>query len=839
MITAHFPRHGFLRLPPTVPKLHQTSPAQQVRHFIGWRPCLAPRAAQELDIGGRQYWRDLGDSNAQAPTASRPPPKLSNRHPDDEAQFAELPRDNKFAYTTDSGGATVDGSADHKGLRTKSQGPSQSLGRKKGPADRKPSISDSRVPVAARDFARLDLSGHGRLTAERWSQFKEQQLIYKQWGYVRHQYPKSEVVQARRDFRTWKVKLQKVLEPIEPSSWPWREEGAVLFELESAAAMRKVWESLDVEQRQRKWPLMMLSTMHRRPEKSRLVLEATLDSLPPGYAIHDVLLFVTRRMNLDGVKSSRERTIEAEEVLHLVSKVMEETPAGHVPFSQRTFGLLAQKLPVEQVEELYSIVERTGHRMHTNTLLQFARKLATDMAYKETAFTILKNLADDGLDLNDVRMASVVTILLHCKNNSDSVSQQKHPFSPKDALQQLVERGFAPNVVTTTALLDTLCQQGEVEEAIRLALLFAECGVQLDTKAWSTVFRGAKSSLKVVNLVKALDVARAADAPFVDVLNNALHSVFYFAEMESREKRHRAPRALPIFMPMLQVYAKKFNLEPLQWWLPDSLPLMLSQTCSGKEITSLEGQHRRTWDFQYSVLPVVDKLFSAGDETKVQANSTTVAIMLRAYIKSLQQPYDLMSFYSFFKSRLEEQAKKEDSANRLIKSQGSLIHDTLIMAMTEHRGLSRQALQVFGDMLKDNLKADPAEGDKAHVQDGSRVTTTPIHPTPSVLTFTILLRGLMNGRDRLLAQQVIKVMQEHGAEPNLVTWNTLAKGYASMQDIARTVATLQDMEAAGFKPDAFTFKAFGKLRDQVKALKMMEHIIDTKRKKMASEDMYQ
>lgn len=87
----------------------------------------------------------------------------------------------------------------------------------------------------------------------------------------------------------------------------------MLFELESVASMRKAWESLSVEERQRKWPSVMLSTMHRCPEKARLVLEATLDSLPPGYAIHDVLLFVTRRMDLEasnpqGSGQSRQRT---------------------------------------------------------------------------------------------------------------------------------------------------------------------------------------------------------------------------------------------------------------------------------------------------------------------------------------------------------------------------------------------------------------------------------------------------------------------------------------------------------------------------------------------------
>ncbi|KAJ6440417.1 OTU domain-containing protein 6B [Purpureocillium lavendulum] len=836
MTAAHLSRVGFLKWQLAVPRLSTNLQRTPLRAVSRWSRSLAPHTAQEHRLDGRE---GLADSNAAAGTADRLPSNSSNRPPVTETHPIDPSPDSKIASAVGQTGGPVQG---RDGAKSTSTGRQTHKRRRPRPASRPAQASGRRTPTAAKDFAKVDLSGQGRLTAEAWRQLKEERLIYQQWGYVRHQYSKSEVVQARRVFRSWKVKLHKVLEPVNPSSWPWREDGAMLFELDTVAVMRKAWESLDAEHRQKRWPTVMLSTMHLCPDKARLVLEATLDSLPPGYAVHDVLLFIAQRMDLEGFKSTRERTIEAEEILHLVSKAIEDTPAGHVPFSQRSFGLLAQKLPVDQVEELYTTVKRAGRAMHTNTLIHFARKLATDMAHKETAFKILKDLADDGLDLNDVRPASVVTILLHCKNTGDSLGQQKRPFSPKDALQQLVERGLSPNVATSTALLDSLCQQGEVEEAIRLALLFAESGVQLDTKAWSTVFRGAKSSLKVVNLIKALDVARAADAPYTDVLNNALHSVFYFAEMESREKRHRAPWVLPIFTPMLQAYAKKFDLEPLQWWLPESLPLMLAQMSSTKEITTLDGQRRRRWDFQHTVLPVVDKFFSAGDETRVQPTSTTLAIMIRAYIKSLQEPYELMALYNFFKSRLEEQAKKEDSANQLVKNQGSLIHDTFIMAMTEHRGLSRPALQVFGDMLKDNLKAGSAERDKARarVEDDGSVTTTPVHPTPSVLTFTILLRGLMNRREKMLAQQVIQVMREHGVEPNLVTWNTLTKGYASMQDIARTVATLQDMEAAGFKPDAFTFKAFGKLRDQGRALKMMEGIIDTNRRKMAGEeDMYQ
>ncbi|PNY23849.1 Pentatricopeptide repeat-containing protein [Tolypocladium capitatum] len=736
------------------------------------------------------------------------------------------------------GNTSKDGQASRGGQRSESK----KHGRSQTHTSSRFGGPTARRALTASSSTRSSFSSHGRLTPEAWNRLKEKRQIYRQWGYIRHQHPKSEVLAARRVFKSWKIKLHNVLEPKDPSSWPWREDGKWLLELDTVAAMRKAWESLNTETRQQKWPLVMLSTMHSEPDKANLVLEATMDPLPPGYAIHDTLLFIAQRLDLGGFKALRERTIHAEETLHLVAKIVEDAPAGHVPFGQRTFGLLARKLPSDQTEELYTILKRAGCKLHANTLIHFARKLAGDMAHKETAFQILKGLADAGADLNEARPASVITALLHCKVNNDGLPHQMQPFSPKDALQMLVEKGFSPNVANSTALLDSLCQQNDVEEAIRLALLFSESGVQLDTKAWATVFRGAKNSLKVVNVIKALDVARAADAPYVDVLNNALHSIFYFADMESREKRLRAPWVLPIFDAMLRIYAKKFDLEPLQRWLPDSLPLMLAQKPSGtepgEEPTASDAHRQRRWDFQQSILPVVDKFFSIGKGERLQPNSTTIAIMLRAYIRSLQQTYDLMSFYGFFKSRLEEESKKGNSATQLVRNQGSLIHDTFIMAMTEHKGLSRPALRIFGDMLKDNLAPGASGGGNPRLESGGSIATCPIHPAPTVLTFTILLRGLMNRSDGLLARQVVQVMREHGIEPNLVTWNTLTKGYASMQNISQTVVTLQDMETAGFKPDIFTFKAFGKLRDQSKALKMMEGIIDTNRRKLVGDGLY-
>lgn len=563
---------------------------------------------------------------------------------------------------------------------------------------------------------------------------------------------------------------------------------------------------------------MMLSAMHLCPNKAGMVLGATLEPIPPGYAIHDVLLFVVQRFCLEDSHSIQERTLKADEMLDLASIIVEDLPDRHVPFGQRTFGLLARKLPCEQADELYNTLARNGCKLHANTLLQFASKFANENHYKGRAFEILKAVANSGTNLNDARPASVITSLLHRNTSQDKETPECPAFSPKKALEYFVERGLSPNVINVTALLDSLSRQSEVEESIRLALLSAECGIQLDTKTWLTVFRGAKHSLKVDNVIKALDVAKVANAPYVEVLNNLLHAIFYFAVAESRERQLRPPWTLPLFMLVLRIYVKKFDLEPLQWWFPEVLPMVLAESSSRKD-----DDHGHEWAFPHSVVPVADLFFTAGPQSGLRPSVTTIAIMLRCYIRSLRSPHDLVAFYGFFKSRLQEEGERGRLARELIKDQGSLIHDGFILAMTEHRHLSRQALKIFGDMLKDNMNTSADSEREARPGTSGNV---PVHPRPSVMTFTILLRGLMGRSQVNLADQVVQLMDELGVKANLVTWNTLIKGHASMQNIDRTVKTLQAMEAAGFHSDDFTLRAFGRLKDQDGALKMLQSIVD-------------
>ncbi|GAO18484.1 hypothetical protein UVI_02041800 [Ustilaginoidea virens] len=667
-----------------------------------------------------------------------------------------------------------------------------------------------------------------------------------QWGYLRHQSSGTELLSVRKAFNAWKARFRKLASCRERPR-PWKRNAEWLLEHAGVAGMRAAWRGLDEQSRRKQWPLVMLSAMSLDPGRAVGVLDATLDPWPPGYAINDVLLFAARHLRQrEAGGAARERALRAEETMDVLRRIVSGCPAGHVPFSQRVFGLFAKALPGAQARELYELLRASRYKLHANTLIQFASNLAAEPAHKDAALGILKGLSDAGADLSEARPSSVITSLLHCKAPEGGEAEQQQPSftvdDAKAALEYFIERGFTLNVLSSTAFLDSLCQHGEAEEAIRLALLFSESGVRLDPKAWRTLFRGAKASLSVDAVARAVDVAKLADVPLVDVLDNTLHSVFYFAEAETRERGAslQQRRGAALFATLLGLYAKRFDLEPLQWWLPDSLPFLLGSSGGGgggggdpaahqeeeglaPSATAGGRPPRPAWDFERTIVPLADRVFSAGT-AKLQPSLTSVAILLRAYIRGLQQPYDLLAYYGFFKSRLEDQARNPSlaTASQLVRNQGTLIHDTLILAMTEHRGLTRPALAVLGDMLKDQLRPGP----------GPAPAPARVHPAPTVLTFSILLRGLMHNREAALAEQVLQVMRENGLQPNLVTWNTLTKGYASMQDLVRTVGALQDMEAAGLQPDIYTFRAFGKLRNQGRALEMMEHMIDDNMRKM-------
>ncbi|KKY35209.1 putative pentatricopeptide repeat protein [Diaporthe ampelina] len=114
------------------------------------------------------------------------------------------------------------------------------------------------------------------------------------------------------------------------------------------------------------------------------------------------------------------------------------------------------------------------------------------------------------------------------------------------------------------------------------------------------------------------------------------------------------------------------------------------------------------------------------------------------------------------------------------------------------------------------------------------------HPRPSVHTWSILIKAFMSNRRNNEAEHILKLMQVHGVKPNIVTWNTLAAEYARLGNTKQAVEAMRRLEAAGFKSDEWTMRAFSYISDKAKAIRLMEQKVEeNKITKAAIEKMEQ
>jgi pentatricopeptide repeat protein len=102
-------------------------------------------------------------------------------------------------------------------------------------------------------------------------------------------------------------------------------------------------------------------------------------------------------------------------------------------------------------------------------------------------------------------------------------------------------------------------------------------------------------------------------------------------------------------------------------------------------------------------------------------------------------------------------------------------------------------------------------------------------PMPDVYTWSILLHIFMKHGQARAAEKVLTMMEARGVIPNQVTWNSLAAGYARMQDIGMTVGVIDRLEKAGFQADQFTKSGIAQIRDRralIEAMKAKEDAND-------------
>lgn len=698
----------------------------------------------------------------------------------------------------------------------------------------------------------------------------------------------SNFKQASNDFVAWKTLLAQMQNP--KSRHPSLIERQILnraLALESVESMRSHLRYSSATHKLKARNRILLYTVLRRvPEKGAMLLQALLlesASRLRFYMIEDSIGFLARRLrHLD----LGEKQDCAQNLADIIVQACHRHKREHIRPAQNTIYSILDALPPDKLEEWFRQLMAHGVWLHKNTLLQFASRFAKMSATKDLSLDIWRDLCETtSFDINTPVGVSFCTSLLTFEDD-DLHALDETSATPAEIFQCLLDLGLIPNAITYTTIIRSLCVKKELETALEVFEVMTRHGVQPDAHTYSVMMNGCKSSGDFDTMLQfALD-ARAANIRDPVVWNDIIHATFLACLKERRVPGgRRGPRCM-VWGPMNAIFTRFFNPDPLY-------TLITARQTEAREFMELQGViPTRMKGVFYDLLPLPPKEL-------LQPTSSTLTLMVMGFVRHLPRPYDVILFYDQFKELVRQ---GHPVARMLVEEQGSMVHDIVLRALLKWKGTLRLMLEITRDMMPDATPPDTvitplsspevephSNGDlfanlttdeevsavestiakteilitdtAADIEDAGEATTgdgissdagpsdagdyieeerLPIrHPRPSVHTWSILIRGFMSDGRPEDAEHALELMQAHGVEPNRVTWNTIAAGYARLGDTKQAVEAMRRLEVAGFKSDNFTLRAFSFIKDKYKAVKLMEQTLEQNKLIMMATEQHQ
>lgn len=572
--------------------------------------------------------------------------------------------------------------------------------------------------------------------------------------------------------------------------------------------------------------LVMLA-LQNAVDKTHLVLECILRQYIPRptyafYLFEDTLDILTARLRWD---NDLDKHATATQLADLVSLVLTETDKRmHFQPFQSTIYRILYYLPSERLQTWYEQLQDAACYLTPTTELQFASRFAKSQRTKVLSLDILRHLKERNLiNVEGPVVLSVSTSILKFTDR-----ELRHPDSglptPADIFAALREIGLSPNNFTYAVILRALCIRGNLNTAMEVFEVMKHQGLKPDAFTYAILVNGCRRSDAYETLADIAVEAFRANIRSSIFWNDVLYGIHTLCMKE------RTPDGVPrsSIFPLNAIFTRVFDAAPLRPFITGRTTEFGQHFVDGGKDASFPGRLRRLQN-EISPLPPREVL---------QPDSHTISIFLLSMIRSFSQPYEVVVFYAHFKNLLQE---RHPVAERLVKECGTYVYDVILRTLVQWRGTLRVVLDVIRDMMK-NAGEDVDDGagtaGSEHTDsiEGADIVQT---PAPSVYTWSILIKGFIRHRQPDKAEQCIDLMRQHGIEPNHVTWNTLAYGYAAMQNIRGMVHSMQRLEAAGFQADDWTMRAFWVLRDKRRAIEVMEKAVEANRPENEKEEQEQ
>lgn len=546
------------------------------------------------------------------------------------------------------------------------------------------------------------------------------------------------------------------------------------------ATVRDVWLRLSQERREALWPQVIVSAFRSNPSTLFSLVQATFQaSWCPNYAVEDLVYFLFR--TLDNIQNNEGRR---QQVIELMFFLLKKSPPRYLVLEQMTIYKAISWLPTSRVVELYETLKKIESPLNTNTMLQFASRLARESKYKVQAADIIHSLSKmPGFDINSPAAASVCTTLLTLGEEGGLPDDHA---APDELFKMLLDAGFRPNLLSLTALMRNFCVRERVEIAWSIFNLLLERGNEPDGYVFSTLLNGSKRSLDMESFQRSVDLIESRKGWSPRLVNDVLD--FIYQENESQavsRRRQRKSTSAKAWRMMVQVYAKFFDLAPLQKLTLFPLENLLAPG-SSKEAPA----HLRQLSQILGALP------SRPDALLMKPDSITLGLMLIAHFRTMNRPNRLQAYYRHIMKLLYQGDRTVVS---LVKDKGTWIHDIFIQNFMQFRQTLESGIQIVQNM-HDKAKQEKKER-------GENI----LHPPPSVHTYTILMNGLRNHRHTRGVITALNTMIKEGIKPNIVTWNTVIGALSREDYLEDTVRVMRYLEQIGLESNDRTVREVTRL----------------------------
>lgn len=548
--------------------------------------------------------------------------------------------------------------------------------------------------------------------------------------------------------------------------------------------MRTAWQRSDRNQRERRWPGMLLSALESEPHILPTLVQATFDpSWCPSYVVEDILYVLLRRHQAalrNGALGSCGRI--GHELEAIAAFVLEKSPSGYLVLEQPVLQLMLSSLPTSELSRRFQLLRSIKHPLHVNTLLHVASYSAKRFDTKEHAKEILRILADTpGFDINAPAPASVCTSLLTLNENEPLPSEEA---APDILFQFLLERGLHPNLIGLSALMRNFCVRGRLDTAWKIFDLMLQYRLEPDQHVYSILLNASKVQLDSGSLSKIFGIITSQNKWSPILLNDFLDLLFRENEAQAEGRRRQRKTANNSWALLFQLYAKFFDLAPLQKFT--LVPL-----------EDLVGRRAVRPKYSTFATGLAESLMPQSETMRMQPDSTTLCLMIAAQMRSQPTPIRVVRNYLHFCSLVN---KRDSTALDLLATHGTLVYDIYIRALMQFQNTIHFALRIAQDMIEAANKEKAQDGRNLH------------HHPPSVYTWTIILSGFKNHKDLRSVVSVLDVMvSTHKVEPTLATWNALIQAFARAGNVHGVVKSIQSLEQAGLQADDRTTRAFSML----------------------------